>query len=314
MTRSILFYLSLFFLPNLLFATNLSAFGDTIEKRRPVGLELSCSSLAFSDMSWDEALVEMKKLGFRSVDLAMFEGWTHISPSKLTNPKEHGEKIAQLCNKLEIEPIAIHANFSVGNRKGFPGLTTPDQEARKIILDHFERVLVCAQAAKIPLINLQPGRFVEGMEREECLRLAGEMLQKMQKRAAKSGIILTFENHTGSIGERPEDCLTLLKAAPGLKLDFDFSHVVACGYEVEDTRPLWKYIAHVGIRNAEKGNFNLPVKGRKLDYPLASFLDALRKAKVNAYVSIEYYQPKMRQHILPLIKILEAEGVKSRIP
>ncbi len=286
--------------------------GDQSKQRRPKGLEVSCSSLAFSNMSWDKALVEMKKLGFRSVDLAMFEGWTNISLSKLTSPKKHGRKIAAVCKKLKLDPIAIHANFVVGNRKQFPGLTSPDPKARKQVLEHFDRVLLCAQAANIPLINVQPGRFVKGMKREECLRLAGKMLRKMQQRAAKAGVILTFENHTGSIGERPEDCLTLLKAAPGLKLDYDFSHVIACGYQVEDTKELWKYIAHIGIRNAKKGNFNLPVKGDKLNYSLSSFLDALRKANVNAYVSIEYFEPKMVNQIPALKRILERQGIKSR--
>ena len=285
--------------------------GET-KQRDPKGLEMSCASLAYSDMSWDKALSEMKKQGFRSADLAMFEGWTHISPSQLTNPEAHGQRIAEVCRELQINPIAIHANFAVGKRGKFPGLTTPDPEARKTILEHFDRVVTCARVAEIPLINVQPGRFIDGMKREECLKLSGDMLNEMQKRAARAGITLSFENHTGSVGERPEDCLTLLKAAPGLKLDYDFSHTVACGYSVEETKPLLQYIAHIGIRNAKKGNYNLSVSSDTLDYPLDDFLAALRKAHVNAYVSIEYFEPKMREHIPALKKILENHGVHSR--
>lgn len=81
----------------------------------------------------------------------------------------------------------------------------------------------------------------------------------------------SFENHTGSIGEKPEDCLALLEAVPGLKFDFDFSHVVACGTTLEQTKPLWKHVAHVGVRNAKKGSFNEPVRDGKLDYDIAGF-------------------------------------------
>lgn len=87
----------------------------------------------------------------------------------------------------------------------------------------------------------------------------------MQERAAKQGIVLSFENHTGSIGGKPEDCLALLEAVPGLKLDFDFSHVVACGITLDQTKPLWKHVAHVGVRNVKNGSFNEPVRDGKLD-------------------------------------------------
>lgn len=284
---------------------------SVLRRHQPEGLQLSCSSLAFSDMSWEEALAAIHKLGFRCADLAMFEGWTHVSPSQLTEPEVHGKKIAAVCAKLGVEPIAIHTNFAIGDRKTFPGLTTPDPDTRKTILTHFERVAICAAAAEIPLVNVQPGKFQDKLPRQDCITNAIELLKPMQDRAARRGIILSFENHTGSIGEKPEDCLALLEAVPGLKLDFDFSHVVACGITLDQTKPLWKYVAHVGVRNAKKGSFNEPVRDGKLDYDIAGFLKALRDAKVNAFVSVEYYEPKMREHIPALKQILEQQKVTN---
>ena len=104
---------------------------SAFERRQPSGLKISCSSLAFSDMTWEAALVEIKKLGFHYADLAMFEGWTHVFPSMLTEPEAHGKKIGSVCERLEIEPIAIHTNFAIGDRKQFPGITLPDPSARK---------------------------------------------------------------------------------------------------------------------------------------------------------------------------------------
>lgn len=282
------------------------------QRRQPRGLELSCASLAFSDMSWEEALAAIKKLGFRCIDLAMFEGWTHLSPSQLTEPEAHGRRIAAVCAKLAVEPIAIHTNFAIGDRRKFPGLTTPDPQLRKTILEHFDRVLTCARVAEVPLVNLQPGRWLDKEPRKNCLANALELLRPMQERAAKHGIVLSFENHTGSIGERPEDCLTLLEGAPGLKLDYDFSHVVACGLSLEQTRPLWPYVAHVGVRNARQGSYNEPVRDGRMDFDLAAFVAALRQAKVNAYVSVEYYQPEMRVHVAALKKVLENCQITSR--
>lgn len=282
-----------------------------LRRRLPKGLQLACSSLAFSDMTWEEALAAIGKLGFHCADLAMFEGWTHVSPSQLAEPEVHGKKITAACARLGVEPIAIHTNFAIGDRKTFPGLTTPDPEVRKTILAHFERVVACAAAAEIPLVNVQPGKFQDRQSRQDCIKNAIELLKPMQERAARLGILLSFENHTGSIGEKPEDCVALLEKVPGLKLDFDFSHVVACGITLEQTRPLWKHVAHVGIRNAKKGSFNEPVRDGKLDYDVAGFLDALRNARVDAFVSVEYYEPKMRENIGPLKTILEKNRVAN---
>lgn len=292
-------------------ASRLALGESALERRQPRGLKVSCSSLAFSDMSWDKALGEIKKLGFRYADLAMFEGWTHISPSELTDPEKHAGKIRDVCGRLKIEPIALHANFNPGKAKDFPGLTTDDVEARKTILDHFDRVLLCAARAEIPLVNLQPGKFIKDTARQTCLDRAIELLKEMHNRARREGVELSFENHTGSIGEQVRDTLDILQAVQGLKLDYDFSHVVASSIEVEETIPLLKHVGHIGIRNAKPGSFNEPIEGDKLNYSLDAFLKLMRKAEVDAYVSIEYYQPAMRPQIARLKGILDKAGVRE---
>lgn len=286
---------------------------DPRASRRPKGLKISCSSLAFSDLKWDEALREIRKLGFRYADLAMFEGWCHVSPSRLEDPEGHGGAIAKACAEIEVEPICIHASFAPDPEKrgAFPGLTSPDAAARKLVLEHFDRVARCARGAGVPLVNVQPGRFIAGRPREECLRSAIDLLRPMQEAAAKRGLVLSFENHTGSIGERPEDALQLIEAVPGLKIDYDFSHVVACAIPVEKTAPLLRHAVHCGIRNAREKGFNEPVRDGKLDYDLGAFLDALRAAKADAFVSIEYFQPEMRGQIPALKRILEDAGLSA---
>lgn len=276
-----------------------------------MGLKLSCSSLAFSDMTWDAALAEIKKLGFHYADLAMFEGWTHVSPSALADPEAHGKRIAEVCDRLKIEPIAIHANFALGDRDRFPGLTISDPAARRTILSHFERVVTCARNAEIPLVNVQPGKFIDGVPRETCLKNAKEMLTQMHAIAARRGLVLSFENHTGSIAQQPEDALYILNDVSGLRLDYDTSHVVANSISVEQTLELMRFVAHVGVRNAKPESHDEPIQDGKLSYPIKPFLDAFREAKVNAYVSVEYFKPEKRASIAPLKAILEGEGIPA---
>ena len=68
----------------------------------------------------------------------MLEGSAHINPSALSDPEAHGKKIAAVSARLEIEPIAIHANFVLGDANLFPGLTTADAAARKYLATQME--------------------------------------------------------------------------------------------------------------------------------------------------------------------------------
>jgi sugar phosphate isomerase/epimerase len=278
----------------------------------PTRLRLSCSSLAFSDKTWYGALEAIKALGFRYAELAMFEGWCHVSPSKLTEPAAHGREIGEVCARLGVEPVALHANFALG--KNHPGLTSPQPRDREATLKQFDRVLTCVRSAGIPLLNVQPGKFIRDVPRKKCLDAAAAVLRDMHERAVKAKVVLTFENHTGSIGEKPDDCLALLEAVPGLRLDYDFAHVIASGTDPEKTRPLLKYVAHTAVRNARRGSFNEPVgDGGKLGFDLGWFLRALRDAKTDAFLAVEYYEPKMQPQIVALKAVLERHGIPTQV-
>ena len=274
------------------------------------GLRISCSSLAFSDMGWEEALELMRKQGFRCAELAMFEGWTHVDPSRLDDPEAHGKKIAEASKRIGIEAVCIHANFAPGvDRGSFPGITTPDEKLRDAVVEHCARVIRCARAAGIPLVNVQPGRFVAGEPRERSIERATRVLRKMMASAREHEVRLSFENHTGSLGERPGDVLALLEGVEGLELDYDLSHVVANSITVEQSRPLLPRVGHVAIRNARPGDYGLPVEGGELAFDLGPYLAALRDAGVEGHIAVEYFKPEQRPDNLRLKAILEKLGV-----
>jgi sugar phosphate isomerase/epimerase len=282
-----------------------------LERRQPLGLRAACSSLAFSDLKWEEALEQIKRLGFRYAELAMFEGVAHVNPSTLNDPDAHAKKIAAVCGRLEVEPIAIHANFVLGDPHQFPGLTTPDAAARKAILAQFERVVVCARAAEIPLIHIFPGRLIDSVGADACLKNACDLLTQMHALVARRGLILAIKNQSGSIAQDPADAQMILDKVPGLRLNYDLSHVVACQYSVEQTQALMKSVAHVSIRNAKPGNYCVSLDEGELSYSVRPFFDCLRQQRVNAYVSVEYLTPEFRSNIPRLRAILQREDIAT---
>src|SRR4029077_3918419 len=104
-----------------------------------------------------------------------------------------------------------HANFVLGVPTHFPGLTTADAAARKTILALFERVVTAARIADIPLIIVTPGRLIETVSPDACLKNACDMLTQMHALVARRGLMLAIGNQTGSIGQQPADAQKILE-------------------------------------------------------------------------------------------------------
>jgi sugar phosphate isomerase/epimerase len=284
----------------------------TLDRRQPQGLKLACSSQAFCDLKWDEAFEEVKKAGFRYAALAMFEGSSHLSPSALNDPEAHAKRIIAVTSRLEIDPIAVHANLVVGDPSQFPGLTTPDAAARKTVLAQFERIVACARFAEIPLISVTPGRLIETLTADACIKNACDVLAQMHAMAARRGLLLAAANPSGSIAQDPDETLKILERVPGLRLDYQVGHVVANQYSVEQTGSLMKHVGHVRVSNARPGEPNIAFdEGGQLGYDVRLFVESFLREKVNAHVSLECAKPSDRAGIPRLKEILEGAGVSA---
>lgn len=282
---------------------------SALERRQPTELNLSCSCLAFTDLKWEESLEEIKSLGFRFAELAMSEGLGHVSPSALGDPEVHAKKIIASCSRIAVEPIAIEANFVLGAPNQFPGITTPDAAARKTILAQFERVVACARVAEIPLVIVQAGRLVDSVSVDTCFKNACDVLLQMHALVARRGLMLAIKNQTGSIAQEPDDCQKILERVPGLRIDYDMGYVVANQQSIEQTEPIMKHIAHVAIRNAVPGDYGVSLRDGELSYSVHPFLSALRRERVNAYLSVQSGQVSRQANIAGIKSILEQEGI-----
>ena len=137
------------------------------------------------------------------------------------------------------------------------------------------------------------------------------LLNAMLALAARRGLLLSVENHSGSIAQDPSDAERILEDVPGLGLDYDMAHAISNSISLGQVTPLIKHIVHVGVRNAKPGDFNVSTTDLRLDFELGPQLNALRAANVNAYVSVDYFRPSERASLTPLKNILEGAGVQG---
>ncbi|MDG6947283.1 MAG: sugar phosphate isomerase/epimerase [Nitrososphaerota archaeon] len=202
------------------------------------GLILSCSTLTFSRLSLGEALSEVKKIGFRYVDLGMVEGWAHVSPSRVLGDTD--SVVREVEGELEragLSPVTANVGF---------GRCTQEERAERF-------AAVCEFAARVgvPLLTLAPtGGTAEEQAKELRVRLPV---------AARYGIALTVETHRKSVTETPEQAMEVCRLAPGAGLTWDPTHFLIATGTWRPPAELLRFVKHVHIRDSGRSDAEIQV-------------------------------------------------------
>ncbi len=270
-------------------------------------MKLACSTLAFANIPLASALREVRDLGFGWVDIACFEGWAHLNPSEMVGREESvGQDLKILLESFRLKPSALHSSTSLR-----PSVITSSEEEQRVIVE-VEALLQVAQVSHTPLVNIQLGPWPQERSRQEVLDFLVHLLRLLVSKAQSAGVELSFEAHSGAVGERPEEALYLLEHCPGLGLDYDPTHFVAQGIPLEETQPLIPYVKHLGIRNARPGNYNLSLIADHLDYDMSWLMNALQEVGYQGVLAVEYYVPNVYPSVRKLAYLLESLLAKER--
>jgi sugar phosphate isomerase/epimerase len=101
-------------------------------------------------------------------------------------------------------------------------------------------------------------------------------------------ITLSVEGHQGSLLEKPEDALRMMKSLwPTVGFTYDPSHFVMQGISLEETEPLLDYTMHVHVRNASLGKMQDTMTDGIVDFQW--LITALQAHNYDGAVSIEYF-------------------------
>ena len=114
-------------------------------------MKAACSTTGFTKLPLEDALRNIRELGFDSVDLLMMENWAHINPSELVaDPVSEAKKVAEMLKNNGLTAVGINSNFS-------SQLNSPDPERQGQNRAELEALAVFAETIGIPVIVLQPG-------------------------------------------------------------------------------------------------------------------------------------------------------------
>ena len=252
---------------------------------RSVRLKLACADFTFPLLLHDGALELIGLLDFDGVDIGLFEGRSHLWPSRVfQNPAKSG---AQLARKLRHLGLCCADVFLQMAPSFIPyAINHPSAARRRRAREWFLRTLDFAAFSGARHVTTLPGVHFETETPADSWQRCCEELAWRVERARQHQLTFSVEAHVGSIVPRPKAALRLVRSVPGLTLTLDYTHFTRCGLPDSDVEPLVRHASHFHARGACRGRLQASFKENTIDY--ARVLRAMRKMNYEGYVGVEY--------------------------
>ena len=247
--------------------------------------KFACADFSFPLLEHAHALKLISMMGFKGVDIGLFEGRSHIQPStQFPNLKENAQKLANQLDELGLNAADVF--LQCDNDFSMYPFNHPEKAKRDFAKDWFEKTLEFASLLGGHHVTILPGVEISG-NYEADFDLAVKELGWCAEKAKAYGIILGTEAHVGSLVQQPAQAERLIKAVDGLTLTLDFTHFVRLGVEEKDYLPLLRYARHFHARNATPGDIQVVFKENTIDYE--KVVKKMVEMNYSDYVGIEFF-------------------------
>jgi sugar phosphate isomerase/epimerase len=195
-------------------------------------MRIACHAWAYNNLSLEDAVGTIARLGFRYVDLG---SGPHLEVGRAAAyPEAEAANILRLLERFELTITDLYLML--------PYTNAPDPSQR---------------ALGTPGVTISAG-IVHKDGLDHSLARAVPALLRMLQAAEDTDLRISFEPHMDSVAEKPENALLLLEAVPGLSVTLDYAHFVCQGIVRREIEPLMEHVAHVHVRQARRGILQTP--------------------------------------------------------
>ena len=248
-------------------------------------LKLACADFSFPLLAHDQVLDLIAALGFDGVDIGLFEGRSHLWPSRVFRRLE--AEAGQLARKLQDRGLRA-ADVFLQTALDFVSLAPnhPDARRRRKARDMYLRTLDFAGSCDCSHVSALPGAAFDDEPPATSLARCRDELAWRVEQARSRGIVFSVEAHIGSIVPRPKQALDLVRSTPGLTLTLDYTHFTRVGIPDVRIEPLVPHASHFHARGACRGRLQTSLAHNAIDY--ARVLKMMRQCGYGGYVGIEY--------------------------
>jgi sugar phosphate isomerase/epimerase len=238
-------------------------------------MRIACHAWAYNNLSLEDAVGTIARLGFRYIDLG---SGPHLDVNRAaSSPDAEAETILRLLERFELTLTDLYLLL--------PHVNAPDPAQREQHLTLFEQLIPFAVALRAPGITISPG-IVQKDGPDHSLARAVPALLRMLQAAEDTDLRISIEPHMDSVAQKPEQVLLLVAAVPGLSVTLDYAHFVCQGIVWREVEPLLEHVAHVHIRQAKRGALQTTHDDGKINLP--QFAHDLHAAGYRGALTVEY--------------------------
>ena len=163
---------------------------------------LACADFTFPLLPHDNSLDVIAMLGFDGVDIGLFEGRSHLHPSReFADPSSASSLKKKTADRgLQVADVFLQMDpdFTVF------AVNHPDAPRREKARDWFQRTLEYAVACGCPHATVLPGVVFEGESQTDSWARCRDELAWRVEHSQAAGIVLGVEAHVGSLAPTPE--------------------------------------------------------------------------------------------------------------
>jgi|ERR1017187_879556 sugar phosphate isomerase/epimerase len=248
-------------------------------------LKLACADFSFPLLSHDRVLDLIAMLDIRGVDLGLFEGRSHLWPSKVLRniTRSAAESSRKLSDRglhltdVFLQPAADFSALAVNH---------PNPARRRKSRDLFLMTLEFTARCGGKHVSTLPGVHSPGEVKADSLKRCSDELAWRLERAREHKIIFSVEAHIGSIVPSPQEVTRLVAMTPGLTLSLDYCHFTRMGVPDARIEPLVRHASHFHARGSCRNRLQASLKHNTIDY--ARVLRTMKATGYRGYVGVEY--------------------------
>lgn len=247
--------------------------------------KLACADFTFPLLAHDKVLDLIAALELDGVDIGLFEGRSHLWPSR--EFADLNNSAATLQRKLADRGLKPADVFLQLDPDFVPyAINHPEPSRRRHARDTFQRTLEYANHLGSPHVTTLPGVYFDSEPQSDSWLRSQEELAWRVEAARRHNVTFSVEAHVGSLAPNPSEAMRMVEGVPELTLTLDYTHFTRVGQPDSEIEPLIRHATHFHVRGARKDRLQASFKDNTIDY--ARVLGAMRATGYNGYLGIEY--------------------------
>lgn len=246
---------------------------------------LACADFTFPLLPHEKALQLISLLEFEGVDIGLFEGRSHLWPSReFVQTERSGAKLKKTLDALGLRAADVFLQMAPDFQPF--AINHPEPERREKARDWFLRTLDYAAACGCKHTTTLPGVYFEPESYADSYGRTLDELAWRVEQAKSRNIIFGVEAHVGSLVPEPKKAQQLAQDVPGLTLTLDYTHFTRIGMPDSEVEPLVPYASHFHVRGAREGRLQTSFQNNVIDYDRVLY--AMESCGYPGWIGIEY--------------------------